>query len=283
MATRTRKTTLKSKPAATAPKRRRAAKPATRRTAKSGGNFANFFVPLFLIFCILFCLGFLGFMGYRTVTASEFFDVKKIDVRGTLHASKSDIEKIVVANTEKSGVWNADLKEIKDKVERLDFVKTAAVSRVLPDGVRVNVVERVPKAVVRLSGADYWADDEGVVLAQVDKTEDRPPFALRGWDESKTDKAVKENQLRVKMYQKMLEDWKTFDLAKRVKEVNLTDLDKPKAIIEDSGMNVFISLGKDDFGKSLQKGIEFIASKGATYEGIELVGQNTRLVPRQSN
>jgi cell division septal protein FtsQ len=283
MATRTRKTTLKSKPATPAPKRRRATKPGVRRTSKSGGNFANFFVPLFLIFCILFCLGFLGFMGYRTVTASEFFDVKKIDVRGTLHASKSDIEKIVSAQTEKSGVWNADLKEIKDKVERLDFVKTAAVSRVLPDGVRVNVVERVPKAVVRLSGADYWADDESNILAQVSKTDDRPPFVLRGWDESKTDKAVKENQLRVKMYQKMLEEWKTFDLAKRVKEVNLTDLDKPKAIIEDSGMNVFISLGKDDFGKSLQKGIEFIASKGATYEGIELVGQNTRLVPRQSN
>jgi len=283
MATRTRKTTLKSKPAATAPKRRRAAKTPVRRTAKSGGNFANFFVPLFLIFCILFCLGFLGFMGYRTVTASEFFDVKKIDVRGTLQASKSDIEKIVSAQTEKSGVWNADLKEIKDKVERLDFVKTAAVSRVLPDGVRVNVVELVPKAVVRLGGADYWTDDESVILAQVEKNEDRPPFALRGWDESKTDKAVKENQLRVKMYQKMLEEWKTFDLAKRVKEVNLTDLDKPKAIIEDSGVNVFIDLGKEDFGKRLQKGIEYIANKGATYEGIELVGQNTRLVPRQNN
>jgi cell division septal protein FtsQ len=143
MATRTRKTTLKNKTAAT-PKRRRVTKPAARRTAKSSGNFANFFVPLFFIFCILFCLGFLGFMGYRTVTASEFFDVKKIDVRGVTHASKGDIERIVSAQTEKLGVWNADLKDIKDKVERLDYVKSAAVSRVLPDGVRVNVVERVP-------------------------------------------------------------------------------------------------------------------------------------------
>src|SRR5215217_6911268 len=122
MATRTRKTILKNKSVAAPAKRRRAAKPAARR-AKSGGNFANFFVPLFLIICILGCLGFLGFMGYRTVTASEFFDVKKIDVRGTVHAPKSDIEKIVAAQTDKSGVWNADLKEIKDKVERLDFVK----------------------------------------------------------------------------------------------------------------------------------------------------------------
>ena len=63
----------------------------------------------------------------------------------------------------------------------------------------------------------------------------------------------------------------------------MTDLDKPKAIVEDSGASVFIDLGKEDFGKRLQKGIEFIANKGATYEGIELVGQNMRPVPRQNN
>lgn len=223
-------------------------------------------------------------MGYRTVTASEFFDVKKIVVRGALHASKSDIEKIVSGQTEKLGVWNADLNDIKDRVERLDFVKRASVSRVLPDGVRVNVVERVPKAVVRLSGGgDFWTDEEGVVLAPVGKTEERPLLTLRGWDESKTDKAVKENQLRVKMYQKMLDDWKTFDLARRVKEVNLTNLDEPRAIIEDSGMPVFIDVGKEDFGKHLQEGIKGIANKGMTFEGIDLVGQNMILVPRQKN
>src|SRR5215203_6124327 len=179
MATRTRKTTLKSKPAATAPKRRRAAKPAARR-ANSGGNFANFFVPLFLIFCLLFCLGFLGFMGYRTVTASEFFDVKKIDVRGAVYALKGDIEKIVAAQTERTGVWNADLNEIKGRVERLDFVKSVAVSRVLPDGVRVNLIERVPKAVVRFGGGDFLADEEGVIIAPVNKTEMNLPFVIRG-------------------------------------------------------------------------------------------------------
>ncbi len=219
-------------------------------------------------------------MGYQTVTASEFFDVKKIDVRGVTRVSKGDIEKIVSNQTERSGVWNADLKEIKEKVEGLQFVKSAIVSRVLPDGVRVNVVERVPKAVVRINGGDFWADDEGVVLAVVGKMEERPPFILRGWDESKTDKAVKENQVRVKMYQKMLDEWKTFDLARRVKEVNLTALDEPKAIIEDSELPVFIDLGKEDFGKHLQKGIEAIANKGNTYQGIQLVGQSMILVPR---
>lgn len=272
MATRTRKpTTLKNKSAAAAApaKRRRTAKPAARR-AKSGGDFANFFVPLFLIFCILFCLGFLGFMGYRTVTASEFFDVKKIDIRGIKNAPKSDIEKIVAAGTERSGVWNADLNEIKEKVERLDYVKSAAVARVLPDGVRVTLIERVPKALVRLNGLDCWADEDGTIIAPVNKSQALLPFAIRGWDESKSDKALKDNQLRVKIYQKMLEEWKTFELDKRVKIVDMTDLEKPKAIVENSGTLDEIILARDNFGKKLQNGLEQIAGKPGT--GIDVSG-----------
>ena len=281
MATRTRKTTLKNKSAATPAKRRRTSKPAARR-ANSGGNFANFFVPLFLIFCILFCLGFLGFMGYRTVTASEFFDVHKIDVQGAVHASKGDIEKIVTANTEKSGVWNADLNEIKNKVERLDFVKSAAVSRVLPDGVRVNLIERVPKAIVRAAGGDFWADEEGVLIAPVSKADANFPFVIRGWDEAKnSDDAVRKNQQRVKLYQKMLEEWKTFELDKRVKAVDMTDLTEPKAIVEDSGETVEIILAKDNFGKKLQFGLEYIAGKGQQFQGIDVSQLQPQYIDRK--
>ncbi|HEX8637997.1 MAG TPA: hypothetical protein VF692_08045, partial [Pyrinomonadaceae bacterium] len=92
----TRAKTVKNKPTTTTTaKRRRPARNVPRKTAKNNGNFANVFVPLFFILCILFCLGFLGFMGYRTVTASEFFDVKKVEVRGAARSSKEDIEKIV--------------------------------------------------------------------------------------------------------------------------------------------------------------------------------------------
>lgn len=269
MATRTRKTTVKSKTNA-APRRRRPATAAARRTGKTGGHPANFFVPLFFIAGILFCLGFLGFMGYRTVTASEFFDVKRIDVRGTARASKSDIEKIVANQTDRSGVWNADLKDIKTKVESLAFVKSAAVSRVLPDGVRVNVIERVPRAVVRTGGGDFWVDEEGLILALTGKTEERPPFVLRGWDESKSEEAQRENQARVKMYQKMLEDWREFDLAKRVESVDLKDLRIPKAIVQDSGETVTIILSKDDFAKKLKFGLENTAGRGQELAAIDV-------------
>jgi cell division protein FtsQ len=279
MATRKRRTTVRTT-SKSAPKKRRTA---VKRTRKTNGNLVNFFVPLFLIACILGCLGFLGFVSYRTVTASEFFEVKKIDIRGISRVSKGDIENIVKNQTEKSGVWNADLKEIKEKVEKITFVKSAAVSRVLPDGVRVNVVEREPKAVVRIESSDFWADAEGVLIAPVGKNEERPPFVLCGWDQSKGEKSFKDNQQRIKIYQEMFEDWKAFNLNERVKEVNLSDLNNAKATVVDSGFDVFIELGKDNFAKHLQDGIKGIASKGNNFAGIISDGKNLRLIPRENN
>ena len=221
-------------------------------------------------------------MGYRTVTASSFFDVKTIDVRGVTRASKDDIERIVKLQTNKSGVWNADLAEIKTDVEKLMFVKSAVVSRVLPDGLRVNVNERVPRAVVHLKTGDVWADEDAVMLGSVKEDEAHPPFVLRGWDESKSDKSVKENQERVKIYLKMLNDWQDFDLAARVSSVNLADLQDPQAIVEDSGEFVTISLGKENFGKRLQKALEVVANKGTQIESIISNGQNVVLKYRNS-
>ena len=269
MATVTRKRPITSR--ATATKRRRGTA-ANRRTSKSSGKIANFAVPLVFCLGILFCLGFLGVMGYRTVTASEFFDVKNIDVRGVNRVSKDDVQKIVSANAEKSGVWNADLSEIKARIEKSSsYIKTVAVSRVLPDGIRVNIVERMPKAAVRLDSGDVWVDDEALILGAIGKNEERPPFVMRGWD-SKSEGATKDNQNRVKLYQKMLDEWKEFDLSKRVKELQLNDLDDPKAIIEDSGQAVSIDLGKENFAKRLQRGLEITAGRGKEIESVNLSG-----------
>lgn len=274
-----RKTTIKRKTTPAAKSRRKTAAP---RKRKGSGGFVNFFVPLFFILSILFCLGFLTFMGYRTVTASAFFDVKAIEVRGIKRVPRDQIEKIVRAEAEKSGVWNADLNEIRKNIESIVFVKTATVSRVLPNGLRINVSERHPKAVARIDGGDYWVDEDAVVIGEVGKTDARPPFVLQGWDRERSEKAQKDNQERVRIYQKMLEDWQEFEVAKRVSFVDLSDLREPKAFVRDSGELVSISLGQENFGEHLQKSIKAIAGKGDTYNAVSLNGQNFVLSPRKN-
>ena len=215
-------------------------------------------------------------MGYRTVTAAAFFDVKTVDVRGISKVQREDVEKIVRASAQKSGVWKADLEEIKNGIEKFTLVKSVVVSRVLPDGIRVNINERVPRAVVHLNSTDFWADDEAVILGTVGKTEERPPFAMLGWNEDKTEKAVKDNQERVKIYQKMLEEWQNFELAKRVETVDLTDLQEPHVVVRDSGEAVTIILSKENFGKRLQPGLEKIAGKGKEVKSLDLSSQKEK-------
>jgi len=222
--------------------------------------------------CLLGGIGFIAAMGYRSVTASDFFGVRAVDVRGAERAPVDDIRRIVTANTEKTGVWHADLPAIREKIEKLPFVKTASVSMSLPAGIRVNVIERVPQAVVRLGGGDFLVDGEGVVLAKVTKPEETMPFVIRGWDESKNEKAGPDNLARLKLYRKMLDEWRGVGVADRVKEVNLTDMRDPAAVIEDSGRQIAVTVAKDNLGKSLKSAIEAVAGKGEKVKSVNAGG-----------
>jgi cell division protein FtsQ len=269
MAVRTRNLKRSTKPKAAAKGRKTSA-----RAKGNARQIINFLVPAFFLLCIVFCLGFLIFMGYRTVTASAFFDVKTIDVRGVTNAPRSEIEKIARSRAEHDGVWNANLEIIRNDIEKLPYVKSVAVSRVLPNGIQVRVDERVPKAVVRINAGDFWVDGEAVILSPVGKNEQRPDFVLRGWDESKTERVSRENQERVKLYQKMQNEWRELGIASRVTAIELSDMKDPQAVVQDSGANVSIYLGKEDYGKRLQKALEVIEGKGTRIEALISHGAN---------
>lgn len=116
---------------------------AASRSKNSGDKIINTIVPLFFIVCLSICLCYLVFLGYKTVTASSFFDLEdgRIDIRGQNRVPGDKVRDIVRAKTV-DGVWNADIAEIKLEVEKLPNVREAVVSRVLPDGIRVRLEEQ---------------------------------------------------------------------------------------------------------------------------------------------
>lgn len=247
--------------------RRRSGTSAKRRTGimsrrRRPVRLLKFAVPLMFIIAITFGLGFMVLAGYQTAVASSFFGIRNVEINGIKRAPKNEIENIVRQMSEKTGVWRADLASIKRDVEELTFVKTAVVSRVLPDGMRVNIVERVPRAVVSMQSGEFWVDDEAVILSKFDKNTEALPFLLKGWDERKTLNAVGENKERVKIYIRMLQEWQEFDLVKRVIEVDLRDLQEAKVVVKDSGELVVITVGKDNYGKGMRSALKAIANKG---------------------
>jgi hypothetical protein len=162
----------------------------------------------------------------------------------------------------------------------MQWVKSAAVSRILPNGIRVQVFEREPWRWFEQMTELFSVDADGSVIAPAREKEPDFPFAMMGWNPNKSEAAGKENLERVKMYQKMLGEWKEFNLSARVTAVNLEDLREPRAFVEDSGTTVAIALGRDKFGEYLKRGINAIVGKGEMFEAVNLVGQNMILAPR---
>lgn len=253
--------------------KRRATAAASRKSSSSPSRLVNILVPLVFMGAILTCLGFILLMGYRTVTASSFFDAKTIEIEGNSRVSKNEIEKIVRSEVEKNGVWNAELEEIKGDLEKISYVKAATVSRVLPNGIQIRIDERLPKAIVRFDSGDFWVDDEAVILGAVGKNETRS-FVMRGWDETKSEKAQKDNQNRVQLYIRLKNDWQDAGISKRVSTVNLADLQDVQATIDGSGSSIPVSLGKDDFNRRLQKALEVVERETKPVESLISNGSN---------
>ncbi|MBP9665062.1 MAG: FtsQ-type POTRA domain-containing protein [Pyrinomonadaceae bacterium] len=244
-------------------------KPASSRNSASFAGRA--LIPLALSGALLLCIGVLAAVFYQTAAGSPFFKVRNIEIRGNVRTSPEDIRRVVIAEAEKTGVWNSDIAAIKAKIEKFPFVKSAALSRELPAGIRVDITERVPAAIVRLKAGDHVVDTDGNILVAA-KDEKNLPFTLLGWDETKSEKAQNDNLARLKLYTKMVDEWRQFDLVSRVKMVDLSNVREPAATIEDSGRAIAVFVAKDNLGKSLRSAIEAVAGKGEKVRSVDAAG-----------
>jgi cell division septal protein FtsQ len=244
--------------------------------SKKNATWINYYVPALFILALTGCLIWLMASAYQKVTASSFFGVKGVEIYGTTRASQDDIRRTVQMSAIQSGVWNADISSIRVQIEKLPWVKSAVVSRVLPDGLRVRIKESLPVAAVKTEQGDLlWTDNDANILGAVTKDESRSLIVLKGWDEKKTDGAQKINQQRVKMYQKMTDELKLAGLDKRINAVNVSDLEDAQAMVDQSGIIIPVSLGKEDFAKRLQDALKTLEMKDS--------GQVASLISRGKN
>jgi len=247
-----------------------AQKPSRRQSGPVASRFRAVlgFVPTVLKVALAVVIGILIFAGYRAAASASFFQVRRIEVQGTSRVPKDEVQAVVRREAEATGVWNADLQAISGKLERLPWVKTAVVSRVLPDGLRVRVTERVPRAVVRTgSGRFRWIDDEAVLLGEMLPNDQIPAFFLRGLNEENSHAAHQENRERVEKFMELQQAWDSAGLSERVSEVNLIDVRDVRAQLAGDNSQIEVRLGAQDQGERLKKALEVLDAQRQTPRG----------------
>ena len=247
-----------------------AQKPSRRESGADSSRLRTMlgYVPTALKVALAVVIGVLIFAGYRAAASASFFQVRRVEVQGTSRISKDDVQLIVRREAEQVGVWNADLGAISQKLERLPWLKTAVVSRVLPDGLRVRVIERVPRVVVRTaSGRFRWIDEEAILLGEMLPSDQIPSFFLRGLNEENSHTAHQENRERVDKFMELQQAWDAAGLSERVSEVNLIDVRDVRAQLAGDNSQIEVRLGAQDQGERLKKALDVLDLQRQTPRG----------------
>jgi len=226
------------------------------------------YVPAALKVSLVVVIVVLVFLGYRAAASASFFQIKKIETRGVTRASNESIMSTVRRDVAATGVWRADLAALGSHLEKLPWVRTAIVTRVLPDGIRVRITERQPRVVVRTSAGRFvWVDEDAVVLSEMLPSDQMPNFFLRGWNEDESPAARSENKERINKFLEVEHDWTTLGLSDRVSEVNLIDTHDVRAQLAGDDSQIEIRLGGQDLGQRLKSALNVLDSQRQTARG----------------
>ena len=226
------------------------------------------YVPLALRIGVIAIIALIAFVGYRAAASASFFQVRTVETRGAARASVDDIKNVVRRDVNETGVWRADLQQLSNDLERLPWVRTAVVTRVLPDGIRVRITEREPKAVVRTAAGRFtWVDDDAVYLGEMSPTDQMPAFFLRGWNEDDSSIARTENRERVKKFLELQRDWSGQGVSERVSELNLLDLRDVRVQLAGDDSQIEVRLGSQDQSARLGKALTVLDAQRQTARG----------------
>lgn len=132
-------------------------------------NLQKFFVFLVVIifFSFLYIKTPFFIKEFYHHSASLGFVVKDVMVEGQKYTSEEKISKALKIKPN-SPIFALSLKELKTKLEAIEWIKYASVERELPNKIHIAIIERTPIALGQKDKKLYLIDDEGVIINQSD-------------------------------------------------------------------------------------------------------------------
>ena len=116
--------------------------------------------------------GYFGVLGERVTRLANAgavaagFEVQRVTVKGMAKVSEGELLS-AVGPVIGSSLLDFDPFTARARVEEIGWVRSAAVTRLLPDTVHVSVREREPSAVWQMSGNLHLIDEEGAIIQEI--------------------------------------------------------------------------------------------------------------------
>jgi hypothetical protein len=110
-------------------------------------------------------------LSYDALTTLPAFRVRGLTVESTgPHVTEARVRELFNLDGAYLNIFLVNTDELRAQLERLDWVRVASVRRAFPTGLRVEIEERVPKAILVLDSLRV-IDDDGMPFARIETHE----------------------------------------------------------------------------------------------------------------
>lgn len=232
---------------------------------------------------------FLAFIGFIVVAAMAFaFNVCKsilehdsrfrvggtsdIQATGLAEVRRADVLPVFGEDIGRN-IFFVPLSERRKQLEQIPWVEHATVMRLLPDQIRVSLVERQPVAFVRHGQQIGLVDGNGVLLSMPVTMMAQHHYSfpvLTGIDGGDP---LPSRKARIALYQRLLGelDSNGQHLSEQVSEIDLTDPEDARLLMPEQGTDILAHFGEDRFLDRYQRYKAHIAEWRQQYPHLAAV------------
>ena len=171
-----------------------------------------------------------------------------VEIMGVAHSARDNVASMFEKDYGRS-IYLLPLRQRRDELLRLQWVKDARVTRVWPNRLQIRITEREPAAFVQLPGETELPliDTDGFILRpEIQESLNLP--ILTGVTRQQSDD---ERRVRVRRLRKLMND--SGELSAKISEVDATDPDNLKVMQDAGGKAVTLIIGNRYFKRRLEK------------------------------
>ncbi len=172
----------------------------------------------------------------------------EIAVEGNEHISRTDVLGVFGADLERN-IFRIPLAERRADLERLPWVAHATVERLLPNHLRVHVMERTPIAFVRQGSHIGLVDADGILLDMPPESAGDPHYSFPVLTGLAADDTPELRTSRMDVYRRFMGDLDSGGQhrSQALSEVDVTNPEDVKALVTLGGSDVLVHFGDEEF------------------------------------
>ncbi|WP_348268518.1 FtsQ-type POTRA domain-containing protein [Edaphobacter paludis] len=218
------------------------------------------------------CFGALLLVRDSVMHDPRFFiqSASSIEIQGNVHLTRDELVNIFGEDVERN-IFYVSLAQRRAHLQQLPWVEHATVMRLLPNRLRVSIVERTPVAFVRQGSQIGLVDASGVLLDMPQHGDAHYSFpvvtGIAAADPLSTRAA------RMKIFEQFTSDLDSSGekISQKLSEVDLSNPEDVKALIPDDGKDVLVHFGDTDFLNRYRKFEEHLAEWRTQYPTLSSV------------